>query len=1209
MTAQGEPRTRCLPAPSAGASRFVGDPVDIVSGALIDQDIDFRLPRAALPLSWVRRYDSRQSTRDRGVGLGFRHELDHELRFDVDGLTYTSAAWESTSFPFLAHDGERVVRAPLSLERVSTRSFRVHTPNGRVYEFTFDSPTQPARLERVSERERVNSLYYERITGRYQLSAVGLGMLGRLSVEWAQGRIVRFVLKETDPERATELAAYRYDEHGHLIEARNAYKHSLRYAFDAQRRMAQKIDRRGYAFHFQWDAAGRCIDSRGEDGAEAVQLEYRPLERATIVTRHDGGKWQYQYNDAGTITNILDPLGGMHAYVLDDQGRVSEEIDPLGNTTTVRYDARAIPIAKRDPFGHWLPANEDDDTPHPLDHRVAATPLEFELGLLVAPPVRLPAADTPLWEVPPDARAALQTADPALGGRTRLEHNLQGLPLRELREGAKTRRWAFDENANVRWQIDFDGRKRDFEYTSDNHLALERDASGRVTRYEHSATEKLTAFTDPGGTRSEYVRDLKDRVCEVRRHGKVRERYVYDSADNLIEKRDGNGELLLERTIGAGNVPVGCKVGGSELHTFEYDDKGRLVEANGGAGKCTFGYSPAGERRSDLRDGRGVVHAQKTSGARTTTVLERFVTHYSRTRNGALSITDPTGRTHRIKQLAPGVVQRELSSGAREVTQYDTQGRCLVKCLYRERSGAAPWIRGFHYSGEGDLLERRDSARGTTSYTCDLTHRLQQVVHPDRRVDSYEYDAADNLLSLPSDGPERVTTLRLQSGNRLDHAGGQTFHYDDRDHIARRERSYGTVHYVRDALDQLTEIKAPELHWSAHYDALGRRSDKAVNGRNTQYYWDGDRLIAEISSGGAVRVYIYADALALVPLMFVTYASLDDEPQSGRCFYVFSDHLGSVELILNDKSETVWQARLDPYGIARIEEGQHFAQPLRFPGHFYDAETGLHYNRYRYYDPALGRYLESDPIGLEGGVNLYAYTRNPLKEVDVDGLARKCPDALSCKLRKKIRDMLRPNKEGDPLVGEQLHPTPDLSGRADEAMLRQHYDALDAHEGKYQRRVDACDAFGASGQERGGHDAGVTEAIGERALTAHMINNEPDAVMVKGFEQGSGFDQVWVKKDGDGNVTEYIVGEAKGPGQDLSTDAKKGPQMSDSWVHQSADDMSQSKDPQTAALGSDMKKALTDGPPPQVTGRVVESGGQGGSSLVPVDGTTQPAYN
>ena len=86
----------------------------------------------------------------------------------------------------------------------------------------------------------------------------------------------------------------------------------------------------------------------------------------------------------------------------------------------------------------------------------------------------------------------------------------------------------------------------------------------------------------------------------------------------------------------------------------------------------------------------------------------------------------------------------------------------------------------------------------------------------------------------------------------------------------------------------------------------------------------------------------------------------------------------------------VWAASIDPFGRAQLSEGFRFHQPLRWPGHYYDSETGLQDNRFRTYAPGLGRYLQPDPLGLGGGLNLYAAPASPVSSVDLRGLKADC---------------------------------------------------------------------------------------------------------------------------------------------------------------------------------------------------------------------------
>ena len=110
-----------------------------------------------------------------------------------------------------------------------------------------------------------------------------------------------------------------------------------------------------------------------------------------------------------------------------------------------------------------------------------------------------------------------------------------------------------------------------------------------------------------------------------------------------------------------------------------------------------------------------------------------------------------------------------------------------------------------------------------------------------------------------------------------------------------------------------------------------------------------------------------------------------------KTYFIHNDHLGTPQVVTDKDKKVVWQAHYKPFGeIAAISENQ-VRLASRFPGQYEDQETGLHYNYFRDYDPALGRYIQSDPIGLYGGVNTYAYVGgNPLSFIDPYGLYQMC---------------------------------------------------------------------------------------------------------------------------------------------------------------------------------------------------------------------------
>ncbi len=198
-----------------------------------------------------------------------------------------------------------------------------------------------------------------------------------------------------------------------------------------------------------------------------------------------------------------------------------------------------------------------------------------------------------------------------------------------------------------------------------------------------------------------------------------------------------------------------------------------------------------------------------------------------------------------------------------------------------------------------------------------------------------------------------------------------------------------TWRYTWDGQGRLTEVERPDKKKVAFtYDAFGRRTTKTFDGETTEFVWDGDDLVHERTRHADGTVTSPVTTWVFEPGMFTPLAKLEGRKRFG----VVTDHLGTPAILTTEAGAIAWRAQLDVYGVVREEEGvardeDRTANPWRFPGQYEDAETGLYYNRFRYYDPELGRYLSEDPIGLLGGVGLFGYVHDPLWWLDVLGLA------------------------------------------------------------------------------------------------------------------------------------------------------------------------------------------------------------------------------
>ena len=226
-------------------------------------------------------------------------------------------------------------------------------------------------------------------------------------------------------------------------------------------------------------------------------------------------------------------------------------------------------------------------------------------------------------------------------------------------------------------------------------------------------------------------------------------------------------------------------------------------------------------------------------------------------------------------------------------------------------------------------------------------------------------------VSREYDGFGRMT-VRHDTHRRVT----QRFSYDDEHRISRVE------------IDGDAEFTKAEYR----YDALGRRTEKQVWRRHarkperTQYAWSGLQMVGETSDShpDAAVQYIYTEN-SYEPL-----ARVDSHGEHTDIFWYHTELNGLPDSVTDSNGDTVWRGASSAWG-RRLRESTPVEwdtpQNLRFQGQYLDRETGLHYNTFRYYDPAAGCYTQMDPIGLLGGINLYQYVSNPLNWMDPVGLS------------------------------------------------------------------------------------------------------------------------------------------------------------------------------------------------------------------------------
>lgn len=961
-----------------------GEPINVVTGANFNSTTDFYVA-GPMPLEWKRHYSSDQYQAESCVGHGFRHEFQRALYLMDLGFEYIDEKGHTTGFAPFEMGADSTSNRGLLLRQLNDSTFEIRETGQPVLEFKLVPGTQLARLSAVRQNKQAIQLDYNALG---QLSKLTQVDMPELRLAYNRTGMLEKVTQVDGGGRESLLVTYQYDHRENLLSARNALGATNRYSYDERNLLVRCANPLGYGFNYEYDSVGRCIRTHGDDGLYDCAMAYFPLELRSVATYADGAKVEYRYDAHGTLTHVSNVGGVAKTFTTDQNGQVLEEVDEHGNVWTWLYDQWGGNVGRRDPLGNiWDRLDRQPNPPDPLQPNLPQTPLEWEWGEQFSISTLALANRAPeplLLDCPAPVYNHLLTVREGVEHQeTVVQRDVAGNVVRQVDLSGYATEFRTDIAGNVTEIKDRCGSLTKQNFDSWNMLKEAVGPSGERTRYEYSLRQYITKVVDAGQTESHYIYNHGDQIVEVRRHGKVRESYQYDAAGNVVARHATDGRLLARWVPGPGNVDLECHTAEGDVQRFQYNEDGKVTNAiwDGDKQSLQMGYDILGQRTIDVRNGKGVTH-QFDNGALLTTYFEKFKVSARQTVDG-LFITDPLGHLHRFRFTRTGLARKQLANGTQEVSQYDWRGRCKSKVQWCEEAPRAlPRMRTFHYSPEDELLRIDDSRVGSTSYEYDASHRVNAVVLPNGRKQAIARDLAGNLLEKPG-----LTGVALQPGNRLAEANGMKFSYNDRDHIELAENSSQQTWYDYDSLDRLVGIRNERMRWQASYDPLYRRISKTVDGKTTQYYWDGDRLAAEIGSQGRVRLYVYADRESWVPFMFIDYASVDAEPVDGKAYYVFTDQIGTPVSIEDDTRREVWKATYEPYGACELSATNEVAFDLRFPGHFADPETGLHFNRRRYYSPALGRYLASDPIGVAGGINLYAYTDNPLVLVDLIGLA------------------------------------------------------------------------------------------------------------------------------------------------------------------------------------------------------------------------------
>ncbi|WP_260961279.1 RHS repeat protein [Pseudomonas citri] len=1024
-------------------------PVSMVTGeellTLEDGTLD-----GCLPFVFTRLYRTSAVEIDCGLGYGWSHSLAHRLEINGDEVVWTDHENRATSFPLPSEQRPAITN---SLSRAAI--YLGDNPSDKPSElilaqagqrpvfYHFQRDEQGVTLSAISDSHG-NRLRIQRdFLGRIQRLDNGVGRALRLRYE--RDHLIAVDYQQFRPAASEEacwntvqtLVSYRYDARFRLIEASNAAGEAEHYRYDEQHVILERQLAGGARFHWAWERAGklaRCI----RHWASFSQMEARYAwddNGSVTVTHADGSQEVYTHDDNARLVRKVDPDGGEHLKAYDEKGQLIAEQDPLGAVTQYRYDENGWMIAVIPPEDQahsyeyingfvsdvhrgkasWkYRRNAQGDITQHTDPDGHSTFYKYdERGL----PLVINHPDGSFHHLAWNRLGQLTEETLPDGRHRRFSYDVQGRLLsREDEHGALTQ-YQWDAVGRLLQLTLPTGATRAWTYNAYGKVTAERDELGRTTRYEYADDLHLVSRRiNPDGSELKYRYDsarllLTDIENESGEHyrldyhpnGLIRQEtgfdgqrtaYAYDLNGQLLEKTefgsDDSQRITAYQRDSAGRLLRKTLPDGAQVH-YRYDALGRLVHVDDGHWPLAFEYDTQDRLVREHQGWATLGYGYDACGQLNHLRLPDHSTlDYQHAPGGALTAIDLNGTRLTEHQFQAGRERRRQQGRLLSDYAYDEQGRLKAQTVWQQQSQQPQQLiwRDYRYSANGNLATLTDNRRAQRSYQYDPLDRLVRIDHSHSEPpEHFAHDPAGNLLMMDRPGP---TTLK---GNRLTREGDRHYDYDTYGNLIRERRGKAqclVTEYRYDSQHRLIGVTAPDGREASYrYDAFGRRISKTVDGQTTEFIWQGEQLLAE-SGPRHYRSYLYE------PGTFRPLAMLDGEGPLKACpFYYHLDHLGTPQELTSYRGDIVWSARYNGYGkLIDVQHGggEQLDQPLRFQGQYFDVESGLHYNRHRYYNPETGRYLTPDPSKLAGGLNGYRYTLNPTGWVDPLGLVD-CPGA------------------------------------------------------------------------------------------------------------------------------------------------------------------------------------------------------------------------
>ncbi|WP_159819896.1 RHS repeat-associated core domain-containing protein [Colwellia sp. 20A7] len=827
-------------------------------------------------------------------------------------------------------------------------------------------------------------------------------------------------VKVTDPQGSS--TAFDYNDQGQLCTQIDALGNKTLYHYNNLGKRITTIDPLGRQHKRHYDATGRLLAIITPDGRKH---SYRYTEQGKLESEIDlqGIKTQYHWSVDGELL-AKQVANNLTRFSYDNLGRVNADINSQGLVTEYKRN-RNGQVSEQCSYGQSTPYNK---TVKAFSYDNAGRLLSIQ-------------------EFGEQESSAAKENDDQQETKNQKDNQLDNQPDNQIDSQPELTLYQYQGLAQPSKKTFPDGSWLSYGYDNERNLTDITRSDGAQYQLRYSPTEKPVELIGFDGRKQTYQYDANDQLASVNDSDRRFIRLKRDKVGRIIEQSASQASIAVKGKAAPQNTSQFSqknhfqydKIGrivrahnSERTVNLSYHANGQLSTSQQGHWQLSYDYNELGQRKSvQLPDGNQLCYEYTEQGQLSQVSLESSISNNSTSNDTKSKAQSLVSFQYNNTGLN---TQQRLGNGIELTQQFDVYSRLTEQQWQRtDESIAFAELRTYQYDNKHQLtaLQQKTSVQKSNEKTNQASVEIQQaktfrynnlsqlistsvtqasntnsdnntlnntdVLRPtdkehkentEQHTQQYQWDAFGNPQSAAQTKDSNNSDDIIVKNDQLFRFAGTDYRFDDCGNQISLWGKGSKQQRVYNAFNQLQQLNHNGKLAHYEYDALGRRSAKITEQGRVDFIWDNNQLIGEHQNGKFTWFVYQPDTFLPIALI-----------KQGEVYYYHLDQLGTPLCLTDSNATQVWRNNSDAFGYeldnskeSSKENRQEntftnlIENPLRFQGQYFDEESKLHYNRFRYYCPKQQRFINQDPIGLVGGINHYQYAPNPVNWVDPFGL-------------------------------------------------------------------------------------------------------------------------------------------------------------------------------------------------------------------------------